>query len=79
MRNSNPHENRAPRVVQIVAATALAATVAIALPQAAGKDVTPPAVPTDLEVPAGHTAYLIAHAYGRLSAASCNRRPISSV
>jgi hypothetical protein len=38
--------------------------VGVALPQAAGNDVTPPLVPANLQVRDGHTAYLIGHAYG---------------
>lgn len=52
------------RVVKAAAAAALIATFAAALPQAAGNDINPPAVPSKLEVLDGSTAYLIGHAYG---------------
>jgi len=50
---------------RIASIAALAVALMIAAPQAAPLDeVTPPAVPTNLDVPAGITPFLLGHAYG---------------
>ena len=46
------------------AKVATLATLAVALPVAAAAQVNPPAVPTNLQVEAGYTPYLMAHAEG---------------
>jgi hypothetical protein len=53
------------RIVLMTLATAIVVTLTVALPKAAAyDDVTPPPVPTNLQVPDGNTAFLIGHAYG---------------
>jgi Protein of unknown function (DUF3455) len=53
------------RILLITCATALAVAFTVALPQAAHAGrVTPPPVPSDIEVPAGNTAFLEGHAVG---------------
>lgn len=47
----------------LVAVFVTAASIAVPL-AAANDDVTPPLVPTNLQVPEGHQAYLIGHANG---------------
>jgi hypothetical protein len=51
--------------MKLIASTAvLVVALMIAAPQAAPPVIVVPPVPTDLQVPAGNTAFLIAHAYG---------------
>jgi hypothetical protein len=56
-------QRNTPRVFTLAAA--FVAAVTIAVPQAAANDdVTPPPVPSNLQVPAGQRAFLIGHAQG---------------
>jgi hypothetical protein len=66
MTNYHAPENRtARRVLLIMGAIALAVALTVALPESArADDVTPPRVPSDIEVPAGNTAFLQGHAVG---------------
>jgi hypothetical protein len=64
MKNCHSLENPTTRRVWLAAwATALA--VALTVPQTARADtVTPPPVPSDIQVPAGNVAFLVGHAVG---------------
>jgi hypothetical protein len=66
MKNCNTPENQsARRTLLIASATALAVTFTVALPQPAHADhVTPPPVPTNLQVQPGNKAFLVGHAVG---------------
>lgn len=66
MTNSTAWNDEATRRVRIAArATALAVALAASLPLIARADnVTPPPVPTDLQVEAGNKAFLVGHAVG---------------
>jgi Protein of unknown function (DUF3455) len=66
MKNCHAPENQTTRPILLIAcATALAVAFAVALPQPAHADhVTPPPVPSKIEVPAGNTAFLEGHAVG---------------
>ena len=66
MKNSNAAEHRTARRILLAAcSTALAAAFTVSLPQPARADhVTPPPVPTQIQVPAGNTAFLVGHADG---------------
>ena len=53
------------RVLLIACATALSVVLAVSIPRLArAHNVTPPAVPANLQVPAGNTAFLVGHAVG---------------
>ena len=53
------------RIMPSACATALAVAFAVALPQPArAATVTPPRVPQKVEVPSGHTAFLVGHGVG---------------
>ena len=53
------------RVLLIACATALSVALAVSIPRLArAHNVTPPAVPANLQVPAGNTAFLVGHAVG---------------
>jgi hypothetical protein len=53
------------RILRIACATALAVAFAVALPQPArAANVTPPAVPPNIEVPTGNTLFLVGHGVG---------------
>jgi hypothetical protein len=66
MTNYNAPENQTThRVLLIACATALAVAFTVAVPQPARADlVTPPHVPSNIEVPAGNTAFLEGRAFG---------------
>jgi hypothetical protein len=66
MTNYNaPGHQTARGVLHIVGATVLAVGFTVALPQPAHADhVAPPHVPSNIEVPAGNTAFLQGHAVG---------------
>ncbi len=66
MKNCTPPENHATRRVTVAGwITALVVVSTIALPQAARADhVTPPPVPTAVQVPGGNNAFLEGHAVG---------------
>jgi Protein of unknown function (DUF3455) len=66
MKNCHAPENQTTRrILLITCATALAVAFTVALPQPAHADhVTPPPVPSNIEVPAGNTAFLEGHAVG---------------
>jgi len=66
MKNSNALENQATRRFLLIAcSTAFAAAFTAWLPQPAHADpVTPPAVPSNVQVPEGAKAFLVGHATG---------------
>jgi hypothetical protein len=66
MTNCNAAENQTTRRILLIAcATGLAATFTASLPQSAHADrVTPPPVPSNIQVPAGNKAFLQGHAVG---------------
>jgi hypothetical protein len=66
MKNCHLPENQTTRrILLITCVMALAVSFTVALPQAAHADlVTPPPVPSNIEVPAGNTAFLEGHAVG---------------
>jgi hypothetical protein len=66
MNNYNAPKNQTTRrVLSIACATALAVAFTVSLPQPARADhVTPPPVPTKIQVPEGNTAFLVGHANG---------------
>jgi hypothetical protein len=64
MKNCNAPENQTTRrILPSACATALAVAFAVSLPAHAG-EVTPPAVPFNIAVPAGNKAFLVGHAVG---------------
>jgi hypothetical protein len=66
MKHCKTSENQTVRSILLSAcATALAVACTVALPQPAHADnVTPPPVPTDIEVQPGNKAFLVGHAVG---------------
>src|SRR5215467_12243757 len=66
MQNCKTSENQIMcRMLRIACATALAVAFAVALPQPTrAANVTPPPVPTNIEVPTGNTAFLVGHGVG---------------
>ena len=66
MKNCNAPENQTTRRILLIAcATALAVAFTVSLPQLADADhVTPPPVPSNIQVPAGNKAFLEGHAVG---------------
>jgi len=52
------------RILLIACATALAVACTVALPPAHADHVTPPPMPSNIQVPAGHEAFLKGHAVG---------------
>src|SRR5215470_15689784 len=66
MQNCKTSENQTMcRMLRIACATALAVAFAVALPQPArAANVTPPPVPTNIEVPTGNTLFLVGHGVG---------------
>jgi hypothetical protein len=66
MKNCKTSENQTMcRILRIACATALAVAFTVALPQPArAANVTPPPVPTKIEVPSGNTAFLVGHGVG---------------
>ncbi|MFA5923964.1 MAG: DUF3455 domain-containing protein [Methylococcaceae bacterium] len=66
MKNYNAPESLTTRRILLMAsATALTVAFVVALPQPAHADrVTPPPVPTNIQVPAGNKAFLVGHAVG---------------
>jgi Protein of unknown function (DUF3455) len=66
MKNSNTNDRQIPRKIPLIASvTALGIAVTFALPTAAhAQTVTPPPVPTDIQVPAGNEAFLLGHGVG---------------
>jgi hypothetical protein len=66
MKNCNASENQTTqRILPIACATALIVAFTVSLPQSAHADrATPPPVPTNIQVPAGNTAFLEGHAIG---------------
>lgn len=66
MKNCHASVHQTTRcTLRIACATALAAAFTVALPQPAyADDVTPPPVPSNLQVPAGNKAFLDGHAVG---------------
>jgi hypothetical protein len=66
MKNPSTSDNQTTRRIRSIASTAaLAAALAVSLPQPAHADnVTPPPVPDGLEVPEGNRAFLVGHAVG---------------
>jgi hypothetical protein len=66
MKNYNTKEQPTTRRIRLIACvTALGMAFTIALPRAAHADtVTPPPVPTNLQVPAPNQAFLVGHAFG---------------
>lgn len=66
MRNCSVLENQTMRRILFMACAttlAVAFTISLSQPAHAGR-VTPPPVPTDIQVPAGNTAFLVGHAVG---------------
>jgi hypothetical protein len=62
--NAPEHETTC-RILRIAYATALTVAITVALPQSAHPDnVTPPPVPSNIQVPAGSKAFLVGHAVG---------------
>ena len=60
-----PKIQTTPRILLIVCATALAVALTVAPPKPAhAVDVTPPPVPSNIQVPAGNKAFLEGHAVG---------------
>ena len=60
-----PESQTTSRILLAACASALAAAFAVALPQPAyADDVTTPAVPANIKVPAGNKAFLVGHAIG---------------
>ena len=60
------------RILRIACATALAVAFAVALPQPArAAIVTPPPVPTNIEVPTGNTLFLVGHGVGTRITSAC--------
>jgi hypothetical protein len=66
MKNCHALQNQtAPRILLIACAAALAVAFTLSLPQPAhADDVTPPPVPSNIQVPAGNKAFLEGHADG---------------
>ena len=66
MHNCNALENhRTRRILLTSCAAALAVALMVSMPRLARADeVTPPAVPANLQVPAGNEAFLVGHAVG---------------
>jgi len=66
MKKCNAPENQAPRrILRIARATALAVAFTVSLWQPArANQITPPPVPTNIQVPSGHKAFLVGHAVG---------------
>jgi len=66
MKNSNAVEHRTARRILLAACSAaLAAAFTVSLPRPAiAAHVTPPDVPTDIQVPEGNTPFLVGHATG---------------
>jgi uncharacterized protein DUF3455 len=66
MKNCKTSENQTMcRILRIACATALAVAFTVALPQPArAAIVTPPPVPTNIEVPTGNTLFLVGHGVG---------------
>lgn len=66
MKNCNAVKNQTMRRVLLIAcATALAAALTVSSPRLArAKEVTPPPVPANIQVPAGNNAFLVGHAVG---------------
>jgi hypothetical protein len=66
MKHCKTSENQTMcRILRITCATALAVAFTVALPQPArAANVTPPPVPTKIEVPSGNTAFLVGHGVG---------------
>ena len=66
MKNCNAPENQTTRrILLITFATVLAVAFTVSLPQPADADrVTPPPVPSNIQVPAGNKAFLEGHAVG---------------
>ena len=59
-----PKHQTTRRILLIACATALAVACTVALPPAHADHVTPPPMPSNIQVPAGHTAFLKGHAVG---------------
>jgi hypothetical protein len=66
MKNCNPHPRRITRKIPLIAGvTALGVAFMFALPTTAhAQTVTPPPVPTDIQVPAGNEAFLVGRGVG---------------
>jgi hypothetical protein len=66
MKNCNAPENQITRHLPLIAcATALTVAITVSLPQLARADrLTPPRVPSNIEVPAANKAFLEDHAVG---------------
>ena len=66
MKNYNTLENQTTRrILSIACATTLAVAFTVSLPQPAHADrVTPPPVPSNIQVPAGNKAFLLGHGVG---------------
>jgi len=66
MKNRNALETHTARGILLIAcATALGLALTVGLPQPAHADrVTPPAVPADIQLPPGATAFLVGHGVG---------------
>jgi hypothetical protein len=66
MKNCHALQNQTtPRILPIVCATALAVALTVALPQPAhADDITPPDVPSNIEVEEGNKAFFEGHALG---------------
>jgi hypothetical protein len=61
----SPKNQTTSRIFLTACASALAVAFAVASPRRAyADDVTPPAVPTNIKVPAGNEAFLVGHAVG---------------
>jgi hypothetical protein len=63
MKNCSALESRSARITATAGVLALAVTVSLPRPAHAG-ELTPPPVPANIEVPAGHRAFLVGHATG---------------
>ncbi len=66
MKNCSAPENQTPRrILPIACASALVVAFTVSSPQPAHADrVTPPPVPTQIQVPPGNEAFLVGHAVG---------------
>jgi hypothetical protein len=65
MKNSNTEKQSSSHGIRRMAcATALGLASIVALPGAARADITPPAVPDNLNVDEGHIPFLLTHAFG---------------
>lgn len=62
--HTTPKHQTTPHTLFITCVTALAVVLTISLPPSYAGPVTPPAVPANLQVPAGNKVFLVGHAVG---------------